>query len=215
MDLPEPTKLLISAIKHSPNHLPSILRLSEIYIQKKEFHKAIRLLTDSQHNGASNSKLFYLLSKVFFLQEQWLDARINIEKSLSQDSTSVTSLELAISIYSKLEDHDQCVKYLELLLEEKHQAKDYFRLSKLLKGEDHYARSVSYLEEAAHLDPKNEIFITTLLNAYKDCLKYPFLRLNYDDLRQKGKRIIDQLILMDLNEASLTESFSFLLYCMN
>ena len=77
------------------------------------------MLTDSQHNGASNSKLFYLLSKVFFLQEQWLDARINIEKSLSQDSTSVTSLELAISIYSKLEDHDQCVKYLELLLEEK------------------------------------------------------------------------------------------------
>ena len=107
MDLPEPTKLLISAIKHSPNHLPSILRLSEIYIQKKEFHKAIRLLTDSQHNGASNSKLFYLLSKVFFLQEQWLDARINIEKSLSQDSTSVTSLELAISIYSKLEEEKE------------------------------------------------------------------------------------------------------------
>ncbi len=210
MELPEPKKLLISAVKYNPAHLPSIIRLAEIYISNKEFLEATALLTDSENAGASDPKIFYLLSKIYFLQEQWLDAQVNIEKSLSRDATSVDSLELAIRVYEKLEDHYQCIKYLEKILEENPQPKDYFRLSKLLKSEEHFARSVFYLEESINLEPNNEIFLTTLLNAYKDSLKYPFLKLNKDGIREKGKRIIEQLTLIGLDETSLTECFSFL-----
>ena len=210
MELPEPKKLFISAIKYNPTHLPSIVRLTEIYISKKEFLEAMSLLTDSINAGASDPKLFYLVSKVFFLQEQWLDAQVNIEKSLSGDATSVASLELAIRIYEKLEDDYQCIKYLEKLTVENPQAEDYFSLSKLLKSEEHFERKVFYLEEAIHLESKNKIFLTTLLNTYKDSLKYPFLKLN-KDVRDKGKRIIEQLTIIGLDETSLTECFSFLL----
>jgi len=210
VELPEPKKLFISAIKYNPTHLPSILRLAEIYISKNELLEAKTLLTDSVNAGASDPELFYLVSKIYFLQEQWLVARVNIEKSLSRDAPSVASLELAVSIYEKLEDHYQCIRYLEKLLEENPQPKDYFRLSKFLKSEEHFARSVFYLEEATNLEPQNEIFLTTLLDAYKDSLKYPFLKLNKGDILEKGKRIIEQLVLIGLDETSLTTCYAFL-----
>ena len=66
MELPEPKKLLISAVKYNPAHLPSIIRLAEIYISNKEFLEATELLTDSVNTGASYPKVFYLVSKIYF-----------------------------------------------------------------------------------------------------------------------------------------------------
>ena len=51
VELPEPKKLLISAVKYNPAHLPSIVRLAEIYISNKEFLEATALLNDSENAG--------------------------------------------------------------------------------------------------------------------------------------------------------------------
>jgi tetratricopeptide (TPR) repeat protein len=210
--LPDPKRLLETALKHNPTHLPSVQKLAEIHLANRDFSKAHEILSRAIDTGAESQTLFYLMAKLFYSQEKWNDALVQIQKSLKFNSDTDSSLQLAVSICGKLNEHDKAIKYLELLLSQySASAKNYYKLSEFFTSEELHPKRVFLLEEAIKLEPKNELCLVRLLELYTESFKFPFLRLqNMTEIRQKGINLVKTIEKIGLNQNKTKTCIKFL-----
>ena len=147
-------KHLNVALEHNPQHIPSVLLLSDILLEEQKYDQVQTLIDRIKHGVTGMAEINYLQSKLFFIKQNYAEAFKFINKAISKNPSHIESYRLGADICSKANDQFHEIRYLEKIIDlEPLNGGAHVRLSKLITDPTDCERKKLLLEISVDLLP--------------------------------------------------------------
>jgi tetratricopeptide (TPR) repeat protein len=147
-------KHLNVALEHNPQHIPSVLLLSDILFEEQKYDQVQTLIDRIKHGVTGMAEINYLQSKLFFIKQNYAEAFKFINKAISKNPSHIESYRLGADICSKANDQFHEIRYLEKIIDlEPLNGGAHVRLSKLITDPTDCERKKLLLEISVDLLP--------------------------------------------------------------
>jgi len=94
-------KHLNVALEHNPQHIPSVLLLSDILFEEQKYDQIQTLIDQIKGNVEGMTEINYLQSKLFFIKKNYEKAFEFINKAISKNPSHIESYRLGADICSE------------------------------------------------------------------------------------------------------------------
>ncbi|MDD5455290.1 MAG: tetratricopeptide repeat protein [Candidatus Ratteibacteria bacterium] len=144
----------------------SAMNLAQLYYEKKEYQKGLKILQDCQ---IKDGNIYYLLGAFLVQLKKMDEAKENLKKSIQLMPKLYISYPLLIHIYGKQGKKDEAIVLLNDVSEKDLLAKDRINL---LFGITYlqfknYAEAIKYLRKAHQLNPDDDFISFQLAASYE------------------------------------------------
>ena len=147
-------KHLNVALEHNPQHIPSVLLLSDILLEEQKYDQVQTLIDRIKDDVGGMAEINYLQSKLFFIKRNYAEAFEFINKAISKNPNHIESYKLGADICSKANDQFIEIRYLEKLIDlEPLNGNAHLRFAKLITDSTDFDRKKLLLEISADLLP--------------------------------------------------------------
>jgi tetratricopeptide (TPR) repeat protein len=152
----EALRHLETALACDPNHIPSLIALSNAYLNQREFAKVRGLLEQALNSRQDQGEVFFLKAKLHNLQEENEDASNAIDQAIKLDEGQSKYYKLASEIARMRGTPHERQFFLERLIDlEPLDGEAHYEFGKLLHHPDDFDRAKLLLEISIDLLPQN------------------------------------------------------------
>ena len=143
------------ALEASPDHLPSLIALSEFYLKAGNLSEVSKLLDTNLHCG-ENPEVSYVKAKLFFCLNDYNRASKAISICMVSDSVTIEQLKLAVEIEQACGNDALAIDYLEQIIDKDPlDGHSHFLLAEKIVTADQFDKKRLLLEIAVSLMPND------------------------------------------------------------
>lgn len=147
-------KHLNVALEHNPQHIPSVLLLSDILFEEQKYDQVQTLVDRVKDDVEGMAEINYLQSKLFFIKKNYAEAFEFINKAISKNPSHIESYRLGADICNKTNDQFNEISNIEKLIDlEPLNGSTHLRFAKLINDSTDFERKKLLLEISADLLP--------------------------------------------------------------
>ncbi len=150
----EALRHLEKALACEPNHVPSLIALSNAYLEQGEFSKARRLLEESLASRQDQGEVFFLMARLLALQDDHEKAVQSIDQAIKLEPDQSKYYRLACEIAKACQRTHEHQVFLERLIDlEPLDGETHYELGRLLQHPDDFDRVKLLFEISMDLLP--------------------------------------------------------------
>ena len=152
----EALRHLERALECEPSHIPSLVALSNAYLEQNEFGRVETLLSKALRKTKDQSEIYFLKAKLLWLQKEYVLAVIPIAKAIELDDSNPKYYKLASKVAQSTNNPTENQFFLERLIDlEPLNGIAHYELGQLLHHPDDFDRVKLLWEIAIDLLPND------------------------------------------------------------
>lgn len=152
----EALRHLERALECEPSHIPSLLALSNAYLEQNDFGRVETLLSKALRRTKDQSEIYFLKAKLLWLQKEYVLAVIPIAKAIELDDSNPKYYKLASKVAQSTNNPTENQFFLERLIDlEPLNGIAHYELGQLLHHPDDFDRVKLLWEIAIDLLPND------------------------------------------------------------
>jgi predicted Zn-dependent protease len=200
-------KHLNVALEHNPQHIPSVLLLSDILFEEQKYDQVQTLVDRVKDDVDGMAEINYLQSKLFFIKKNYAEAFEFINKAISKNPSHIESYRLGADICNKTNDQFNELSNIEKLIDlEPLNGSTYLRFAKLINDSTDFERKKLLLEISADLLPHSTEPIWELAKLH---LSLPRNQKNKDGKKDQNFLIAENYMQHAISLDSKNEKFKY------
>ena len=199
----EALRHLEKALACDPNHIPSLIALSNTYLKQREFTKVRGLLEEALTSRQDQGEVFFLKAKLHHLQDDNEDASRAIEQAIKLHEGQSKYYKLASEIAKKRKQSHERQFFLERLIDlDPLDGEAHYELGKLLHHPDDFDRTKLLLEISIDLLPQDTQPLYSLAqHLYAGEKSLPDGTVSIQSDPDYAKRLLTKLLSLDPSES--------------
>ncbi len=149
-------KALERVVRCDPKALTPQKDLLKIYIQMRQYEKAISLAQKILKESPGDKDTLFLLARAYWFQQRPLRAAETLEKLLEKDPNNAEALSILTSIYLEQNKLEKAIKVLERLAKKNPENPViYLELARVYRKKGDFDQARKYYSKALKLEPDN------------------------------------------------------------
>jgi tetratricopeptide (TPR) repeat protein len=152
--IPADMREISERINEDPDNAALYQERALMWMQKKDFDKAMRDVNRAIANDIDNPKHFILKSDIFFAMGKVNDCKESLLKAMEKDENDTEAILKYAELHFFLQDYETMFLYIDRTLEvDKLNPKAYFMRGMALKEVGDTAKAISNMQTAVEQDP--------------------------------------------------------------